>query len=50
VKELFDAWLATHFPDRREKAGLDGEHPALSTAHFRRPHDRRGQLALFDAA
>jgi len=92
VKELFDAWLATHFPDRREKvlhrireirggklndpgfgsrmrgegeyadqlralyhaavrkAGLDGEHPALSTAHFRRPHDRRGQMALFDAA
>lgn len=92
VKELFDRWLATHFPDRREKvlhrireirggrlndaefgsrmrgdgeyadqlralyraavrkAGLDGEHPALSTAHFRRPHDRRGQLALFDAA
>ncbi|MFL5543030.1 MAG: PA0069 family radical SAM protein [Longimicrobiaceae bacterium] len=92
VKELFDRWLATHFPDRREKvlhrireirggklndasfgsrmrgegeyadqlralyraavrkAGLDGEHPALSTAHFRRPHDRRGQLGLFEAA
>ncbi|MFL5382870.1 MAG: PA0069 family radical SAM protein [Longimicrobiaceae bacterium] len=92
VKELFDTWLATHFPDRREKvlhrireirggklndpgfgsrmrgegayadqlralykaavrkAGLDGEHPALSTEHFRRPHDRRGQMALFDAA
>jgi hypothetical protein len=32
------------------KAGLDGEHPSLSTAHFRRPHDRRGQMALFDAA
>ena len=92
VKELFDRWLATHFPERREKvlhrireirggklndasfgsrmrgegeyadqlralykaavrkAGLDGEHPALSTAHFRRPHDRRGQLGLFEAA
>jgi DNA repair photolyase len=92
VKELFDAWLATHFPDRREKvlhrireirggklndpdfnsrmrgdgqyadqlralfhaaarkAGLDGKMPPLSTNHFRRPHDRRGQLALFDAA
>jgi DNA repair photolyase len=92
VKELFDRWLATHFPDRREKvlhrireirggklndasfgsrmrgegeyadqlralyraavrkAGLEGEHPALSTAQFRRPHDRRGQLGLFEAA
>jgi DNA repair photolyase len=92
LKELFDTWLATHFPDRREKvlhrireirggrlndpgfgsrmrgegayadqlralyqatvrkAGLSGEMPKLSTAHFRRPHDRRGQLALFDAA
>jgi DNA repair photolyase len=92
VKELMDTWLATHFPDRREKvlhrireirggklndpefgsrmrgqgqyaaqlavlyraaarkAGIDGALPPLSTAHFRRPHDRRGQLALFDAA
>jgi DNA repair photolyase len=92
VKELFDTWLATHFPDRREKvlhrireirggklndpefgsrmrgegqyadqlralyqatarkAGLDGEMPRLSTEHFRRPHDRRGQLGLFEAA
>jgi len=92
VKELFDTWLATHFPDRREKVlhrireirggklndpefgsrmrgdgqyadqlralyqatarklGLDREMPRLSTAHFRRPHDRRGQMALFDAA
>ena len=92
LKELFDTWLATHFPDRREKvlhrireirggklndpsfgsrmrgegqyaeqlrtlyraaarkAGIDGPLPPLSTEHFRRPHDRRGQLALFDAA
>jgi DNA repair photolyase len=92
VKELFDTWLATHFPDRREKvlhrireirggrlndpgfgsrmrgegvyadqlrtlyraaarkAGIDGELPPLSTAHFRRPHDCRGQLGLFEAA
>ena len=92
LKELFDTWLATHFPDRREKVlhrireirggrlndpgfgsrmrgegayadqlralyqatarkyGLTGEMPRLSTAHFRRPHDRRGQLGLFEAA
>lgn len=92
VKELFETWLATHFPDRKEKVlhrireirggklndpsfgsrmrgegeyadhlralfkitarkyGLDGDLPPLSTAHFRRPHDRRGQLGLFEAA
>lgn len=33
------------------KAGLGGEElPPLSTAHFRRPHDPRGQLGLFEAA
>ena len=92
VKELFDTWLATHFPERREKVlhrireirggalndpnfgsrmrgsgayadqlsalfhaaarkvGLAEELPPLSTAHFRQPHDRRGQLGLFEAA
>jgi DNA repair photolyase len=92
LKELFETWLETHFPDRREKvlhrvreirggklndgsfgsrmtgqgqyadqlralhvvacrkAGLTGGMPRLSTAHFRRPHDPRGQLALFEAA
>jgi DNA repair photolyase len=90
LKELFETWLATHFPDRREKVlhrireirggrlndpefgsrmrgqgeyadqlralfratarklGLDGELPPLSTAHFRRPHDKRGQFGLFE--
>jgi hypothetical protein len=32
------------------KAGLTQEMPRLSTEHFRRPHDRRGQLGLFEAA
>jgi DNA repair photolyase len=93
LKELFETWLATHFPDRKEKvlhhireirggklndpdfgsrmtgqgpyaeqmgalfraacrkAGLGGEElPPLSVEHFRRPHDRRGQLGLFEAA
>jgi DNA repair photolyase len=93
LKELFETWLQTHFPDRKEKvlhrireirggklndpsfgsrmtgqgvyadqmatlfraacrkAGLGGEAvPPLSTEHFRRPHDRRGQLGLFEAA
>jgi DNA repair photolyase len=93
LKELFETWLETHFPDRREKvlhrireirggklndpnfgsrmrgegayaeqlrtlhhaacrkAGIGGgEMPRLSTEHFRRPHDARGQLALFEAA
>lgn len=32
------------------KAGLKGEDlPPLSTDHFRRPHDSRGQLGLFEA-
>ncbi|HEX2203040.1 MAG TPA: PA0069 family radical SAM protein [Longimicrobium sp.] len=89
LKELFESWLETHFPDRKEKvlgrireirggklndasfgsrmrgegvyadslralfhaarrkAGLDGEHAPLSTEHFRRPHDTKGQLGLF---
>ncbi len=92
LKELFETWLETHFPERKEKvlhrirdirggklndpnfgsrmrgegqyaeqlrtlwqaarrkAGLGGEMPALSTEHFRRPHDARGQLGLFEAA
>lgn len=93
VKELFETWLETHFPARKEKvlhriremrggklndpnfgsrmrgegeyanqlavlfraacrkAGLNGEDlPPLSTDHFRRPHDSRGQLGLFEAA
>lgn len=93
LKELFETWLQTHFPDRKEKvlhrireirggklndsnfnsrmrgegqyadqlrtlhqaacrkAGLNREaFPRLSTEHFRRPHDRRGQLGLFEAA
>ena len=30
------------------KAGLNGEDlPPLSTDHFRRPHDAKGQLGLF---
>ncbi|MBV9111031.1 MAG: radical SAM protein, partial [Gemmatimonadetes bacterium] len=32
------------------KAGLTGEMPRLSTEHFRRPHDPRGQMGLFEAA
>jgi DNA repair photolyase len=92
LKELFETWLETHFPQRKEKvlhriremrggklndpnfgsrmrgegqyadqlrvlwqaarrkAGLGGELPPLSTAHFRRPHDTRGQMGLFEAA
>ncbi|HEX9937435.1 MAG TPA: PA0069 family radical SAM protein [Longimicrobium sp.] len=94
LKELFETWLATHFPDRKEKvlhhireirggklndpnfgsrmrgegpyadqmamlyraacnkAGLNQEKmlPPLNTSAFRRPHDRRGQLGLFEAA
>jgi DNA repair photolyase len=91
LKELFETWLHTHFPDRADKVlnrirsirggklndaefgsrmrgegvfadgmnalfhaaarkvGLDDrEHPKLSTEHFRRPHDKHGQLGLFD--
>ena len=90
VKELFERWLETNFPERKEKvlhrirgmrggklndpnfgsrmrgegeyadqlaalfraacrkAGLNGEDlPPLSTDHFRRPHDAKGQLGLF---
>ncbi|HEU0054973.1 MAG TPA: PA0069 family radical SAM protein [Longimicrobium sp.] len=89
VKDLFEGWLETHFPDRKDKVlnrvrairggklndpefgsrmegdgifaeqmralftaaakrvGLDGELPPLSTGHFHRPHDRKGQLGLF---
>ena len=93
LKGLFEDWLTTHFPDRREKvlnrvrairggalydptfgtrmrgegifadqmrtlfaaacrkAGIDGRTlPPLSTDAFRRPHDARGQMGLFDAA
>ncbi|HEU4559752.1 MAG TPA: PA0069 family radical SAM protein [Longimicrobium sp.] len=94
LKELFETWLETHFPDRKEKvlhrireirggklndpnftsrmrgqgpyadqmamlfraacnkAGLNQEKmlPPLDTSHFRRPHDRQGQLGLFEAA
>jgi DNA repair photolyase len=92
LKELFETWLETHFPERKEKvlhrvreirggklndpnfgsrmrgegqyadqlrtlhhaacrkAGLAMEMPKLSTEHFHRPHDPRGQLALFEAA
>jgi DNA repair photolyase len=92
LKELFEDWLETHFPDRKDKvlnrirslrggrlykaefgtrmsgegvfaeqmrslfnatarkAGLNDEHPALSTGHFRRPHDRKGQLGLSEVA
>jgi DNA repair photolyase len=92
LKELFERWLETHFPERKEKvlhrireirggklndasfgsrmrgqgeyadqlralfhaarrkAGIHNDIPPLSTAHFRRPHDARGQLGLFDAA
>ena len=52
-EELFDTWLATrcaHYHATARKHGLDGEMPRLSTAHFRRLHDRRGQMALVDAA
>lgn len=35
------------FEVSRRKAGLDREGGSLSTAAFRRPHDPRGQLALF---
>jgi DNA repair photolyase len=90
LKDLFEDWLQTHFPDRKDKvlnriremrggklydaewgkrmtgegvfaeqyeamfttacrkAGLDLEMPHLSAAAFRRPHDRRGQMGLFD--
>jgi DNA repair photolyase len=90
LKDLFEQWLRTHFPDRAEKvlnrirairggklndsefgsrmrgegifadqmralfhascrkAGLTGELPKLSTEHFRRPHDKLGQMGLFD--
>ena len=90
LKELFETWLHTHFPDRADKVlnrirsirggklndsefgsrmcgegvfadgmnalfhaaarkvGLhDREHPKLSTEHFRRSHDKHGQLGLF---
>lgn len=89
LKELFESWLETHFPDRKEKvlgrireirggklndanfgsrmrgegvyadhlralfntarrkAGLEQGYEPLSTAHFRRPHDAKGQLGLF---
>jgi DNA repair photolyase len=92
IKDLFEQWLATHFPDRKDKVlnrireirggklndpnfgsrmrgqgifaeqmrilfeaaarktGLDRDMPPLSTEHFRRPHDQRGQMGLFDAA
>jgi len=43
--------LAVLFRAACRKAGLGGEElPPLSTEHFRRPHDRRGQLGLFEAA
>ncbi|HEX8694080.1 MAG TPA: PA0069 family radical SAM protein [Longimicrobium sp.] len=92
IKDLFERWLETHFPERKDKVlnrirairggklydstwekrmrgdgvfaeqmrvlfeaacrktGLDRDLPPLSTAAFRRPHDARGQLGLFDAA
>jgi DNA repair photolyase len=92
LKDLFEDWLETHFPDRKDKvlnrirsmrggklydaefgtrmsgegvfadqmrslfqaaarkAGLEDGLPALSTEHFRRPHDRKGQLGLFEVA
>lgn len=90
LKGLFEEWLHTHFPDRKEKVltriremrggklydsewgtrmrgegtfadqyeamfgaltrrlGMVRHIPPLSTAGFRRPHDPRGQMALFD--
>ena len=91
LKELFEDWLATHFPARKDKvlnrirairggalydatfgtrmrgeglfadqmgalfsaacrkAGIgEGYAAPLSTAAFRRPHDHRGQMGLFD--
>ncbi|HEX2078540.1 MAG TPA: PA0069 family radical SAM protein [Longimicrobium sp.] len=90
LKGLFEEWLETHFPDRRDKVlnriremrggklydaqwgtrmrgqgvfadqyeamfgaltrklGLVRHFPPLSTAAFRRPHDRAGQMGLFD--
>ena len=42
--------LRTLYRAAARKAGIDGPLPPLSTEHFRRPHDARGQLALFDAA
>jgi DNA repair photolyase len=42
--------LAVLFRAACRKAGLKGEDlPPLSTDHFRRPHDSRGQLGLFEA-
>ena len=35
------------FHAAKKKAGLGGGFPALSTEHFRRPHDAKGQLGLF---
>jgi DNA repair photolyase len=40
--------LAALFGVARRRAGLAEHAPALSSAAFRRPHDARGQLALFD--
>ena len=90
LKGLFEDWLQTHFPDRKDKVlnriremrggklydsewgtrmrgegvfadqydtmfgaltrklGLVRHFPALSAAAFRRPHDPRGQMGLFD--
>jgi DNA repair photolyase len=42
--------LAALFRAACRKAGLNGEDlPPPSTHHFRRPHDPRGQLGLFEA-
>ncbi len=90
LKGLFEDWLETHVPDRKDKVlnriremrggklddsewgtrmrgegvfadqyeamfgavcrkhGLTRTFPPLSTAAFRRPHDTRGQMGLFD--
>jgi DNA repair photolyase len=42
--------IAALFRAAARKHGLDHDLPALQTAHFRRPHDARGQLGLFAEA
>ena len=46
IKELFEEWLRTHYPDRAERV-LDL--PPLDMSRFATPPQTGDQLTLFDA-
>jgi len=44
---IFAEQMRILFDAAARKAGLDKKLPELTTEHFRRPHDKRGQMGLF---